>query len=120
MFEYRFEDLNHATVLSLSGELTLDEAISDLRNVLLEKLSHADNIVINLDGIKAIDLSVLQLFCSAHRMALTSGKSLSLSSYPTLFMKAVRNVGLSSLVCRNDIWRAECLWPELSMLPGEN
>ncbi|MDA8086232.1 MAG: STAS domain-containing protein, partial [Nitrospiraceae bacterium] len=87
--------------------------------VLLEGISSANNIVIDLLNVDVVDLAVLQLLCSAHRMAMASGKSLSVSSYPEPFTNAIREAGLSSYACRNDSWRHECLWPEKVALPAE-
>ena len=118
MFEHRLEKSGESVVLSFSGELSLEKAV-EFREVLLEALNGANSVVIDILDVDVVDLAVLQLLCSAHRMALISGKSFSVSGYPEPFTNAIREAGLSRFVCRNDVWRAECLWPEKMALPAE-
>lgn len=115
MLEYHFEDSGGSFLLGISGELTL-ENIPGLRNALLERLDQDGNITINLEKIGAVDISFIQLLCSAHRTALSRGKSISLSSYPEPFMKAIKDSGLCSFVCRKNGKRTECMWPEPTAL----
>ncbi len=116
MLEYRFDNSGDPAVLAVSGGLTLDNIV-ELRKILLEALNQAENTVINFENTDSVDLAFLQLLCSAHRMALASGKSLSLKNYPKPLAESIREAGLSSFVCRNDTWRIECLWPETAALP---
>lgn len=118
MLEHRLEKSEDSAVLTLSGELSL-EKIVEFRKVLLDGLNGTNNMVIDLLKVDTVDLAVLQILCSAHRMALESGKSLSVSSYPEPFTEAIRESGLSSYACRNDVWRHECLWPGKVPLPAE-
>ncbi|MDA8088613.1 MAG: STAS domain-containing protein [Nitrospiraceae bacterium] len=119
MLEYRFEKSGNPAVLRFSGELSIDKIV-DLRNILLDSLNQTENILIDLEKAGPVDMAFLQLLCSAHRMALKSGKSLSVSSYPGPFMEAIKEAGLGSFTCKDAQWRSKCLWPDTLALPGEN
>ena len=66
-------------LINLGGDLTIDHA-QELKSVLLQALRDANHITIDCDQVKSVDLSCLQLFCSAHREAVTSQKDLMLKS----------------------------------------
>lgn len=63
--------------LCLDGELTVSNAAA-FRERFLEALKQSDQVEIDLDAVRAVDLAGLQLLCSAHRTAVVQGKTLTL------------------------------------------
>ena len=64
--------------VTLNGDLTVADA-TELKNLLLEALAARDFVEVDLTNVTGMDLSTLQLICSAHRTARTSGKELALT-----------------------------------------
>jgi anti-anti-sigma factor len=63
----------------LEGELTVANA-AELKNLLLEALAaKGDHIEVNLEGVTGLDLSFMQMMCSAARTARNRNKELSLT-----------------------------------------
>ena len=97
-------------VLSLDGELTVARA-AELHEALVHSLDKAETVEINLDNATRIDLSCLQLLCSAHRTAANRGKTLTVSdqSLP-IYLEARREAGfMYSKKCRY-VSTDDCLW----------
>ena len=108
--EYQREKLKDHTMLTFSGELTIAHA-DHLRSTLKETLDKADHVVLDVKQVTQMDLSALQLFCSAHRTAVADGKqirfgcpaqgaigqTLSLSGF-------VREIGCDRKVDHNCLW----------------
>lgn len=99
-----------AYVLKLKGNLTIERA-HELKQALLEALRNNDRIAIDLEGITDVDLSCLQLLCSAHRTSLRLGKQLTLHGEQSeIFKMAVRDAGFPRILgCHEDPERG-CLW----------
>lgn len=96
--------------LKLEGELTVALA-ADLRAALLNSFERADNVIINLDNVTKIDLSCLQLLCSAHRTADEDGKTLTVED-PTLpmYVEARKDGGfMYNKPCKH-VSTEDCLW----------
>ncbi len=70
-----FEGPDDTGTLMLKGELTIQHG-ARLKEVLLSALDRTTNLSIALEGITEIDLSCLQVLCSAHRTAICSQKSI--------------------------------------------
>lgn len=60
------------TVISVNGELVID-TIQDLKKELLTELAQNKVLIVNLQQVKEIDLSAIQLFFSAWTSALIKG-----------------------------------------------
>lgn len=96
--------------LKADGQLTVARA-ADFKKALETSLEKANNIEINLNQVTSIDLSCLQLMCSAHLSAAKAGKSLSIKD-PTfpIFLEAKENAGFTySKPCRF-VSTDDCLW----------
>ena len=96
--------------LKLDGEMNISRA-TDLKDALLESLEKAETVEINLNDVTGIDLSCLQLLCSAHRSASKEGKALTIKdpSLP-LYIEARKNAGfMYSKSCRH-VTTDDCLW----------
>ena len=97
-------------VLRLDGSWTIERA-NELKRMLLEALNSGENIVIDLEGLTDLDLSSMQLFCSAHRTSLREGKYLALHERKSQSLKQmVREAGFArTLGCHKDPDKS-CLW----------
>ena len=62
-------ELAEAYVLKLDGSWTIERA-QELKHALVEALKDSDHITIETEGLREVDLSALQLLCSAHRTSL--------------------------------------------------
>jgi len=60
--------------LTLKSDITI-QISSELKEKLIKALDNSDNININLENVSNIDLSCLQLLCSAHDTALKENKT---------------------------------------------
>ncbi len=96
--------------ITLDGEITLNHA-EELRMLLIKALIDADRVVVDFGPVSDVDISCLQLLCSAHRSAGRMKKVVSLSrNWPAPFAKAVRDAGYKRLTgCRLDMDHS-CLW----------
>lgn len=99
-------------VLTLHGALTI-QRITELKEAVLKSLNSHSHLEIKLEDVRQVDLSFLQLLCSAHKTALSLGKDFTLSSpRPDLFQKTVHDAGFTRRVgCHQDPCKY-CLWKE--------
>jgi ABC-type transporter Mla MlaB component len=82
-------------VVTLTGELTIACA-EELKAKLSQLLQKFADIRIQLVDVSAVDLSWLQLLCSAHRTAAALGKALTLEGeMPPLLRQAMRHAGFT-------------------------
>jgi len=97
-------------VLKLKGSWTVKRA-NELKRVLLEILNSCEHMVIDLEELTDLDLSSMQLFCSAHRTSLRDGKHLALYERKSQSLKQmVREAGfVRTLGCHKDP-NKNCLW----------
>lgn len=94
-----------ANNLTLTGDLTISRA-ADILSLLRESLQAGDEVRIILQEVSRVDLSCLQLLCSAHRTAAAAGKVLTLETpVPNVFRKLMRQAGFISP-------NANCLFPD--------
>jgi anti-anti-sigma factor len=96
--------------LRVGGELTIQHA-AELRTCLLDALSNAQSVRIDLEAVEDIDLACLQILCSAHKSALLAGKALCLGDgAPECFRDSLDVAGFSRLRgCNTDAGNS-CLW----------
>ncbi len=112
MIDCKVKNSKKKSILNLEGELTIINA-SELKNILLDAIDKSKDIELNLDKVTNVDLSCLQLFCSAHRTSLKLDIHLSINSnHPDVFNNAVRDAAFPlnkgcKLDCNNS-----CLWIE--------
>ncbi len=105
-----FEQTGNQGDLTLDGDLTLSQA-GELRTLLIKALINADRVVLDFGSVTDIDLSALQLLCSAHRSAVRLNKQLIFSGeWPGLFKQAVNDAGYARFAgCHLDCENS-CLW----------
>jgi anti-anti-sigma regulatory factor len=96
--------------ITLEGDLTVGQA-DGLRMLLIKALIDADHVQVNFGSVTGVDLSCLQLLCSAHRSAGRMKRRLSMSGgWPDLFEKTVKEAGYARFTgCRLDVDHS-CLW----------
>ena len=98
------------SVLKLKGNWTIERS-NELKHALLEALNSGESIVIDLEGLTCLDLSTMQLFCSAHRTSLRLGKRLALHEQKSEILKRmVLDAGfVRTIGCHSD-HKKKCLW----------
>jgi anti-anti-sigma regulatory factor len=96
--------------ITLDGKLTVGRA-EEMRMLLIKALIDSDDVRVGFGAVEDVDLSCLQLLCSAHRSAARMKKHFSLSGHrPELFTRTVKEAGFTRLVgCRLDADHS-CLW----------
>jgi ABC-type transporter Mla MlaB component len=96
--------------ITLDGELTLPRA-EELKKLFAQALDDQDSIEIKFGGVRAVDLSFLQLVCSLHRSAVTRKKHISLEgAVPTALKETATDAGYLRLDgCKLDFEKS-CLW----------
>jgi len=79
--------------VTLTGDLTISRA-AEILSLLKNSLQANDEVRITLRDVSRIDLSCMQLFCSAHRTAAAAGKVLTLEvPVPDVFRQLIRQTG---------------------------
>ncbi len=112
MFECKVEESGDKKTLSINGELKIQDA-AELQKVLIESLENTEHLDLNLENVTGIDMSCLQLLCSAHKTMSSSDRRLTLSSsYPEVVREAVNDSGYQQFKgCESDKDET-CLWVE--------
>lgn len=100
----------NTTRLQLTGQLNVMRA-TEIREQLMAALKGFHQVEIALDNAATIDLSCLQLICSAHRTAIESGKVLTLITSDELLLAGVKKTagfaaGTECIFNRKN----SCLW----------
>ncbi len=62
--------------LAINGEMNIQK-IAEIREAICDAFSASDSVVLDLQGVTEIDLTGLQLICSAHISSITKGKGFS-------------------------------------------
>ncbi len=107
---YDFETSGSSGVMKFKGELVLEHA-KKIKTALLESMGQMNNIAIDLKQVTQIDLSCLQVFCSAHRTFDTQKKVLSfVENGEGLIVQTLNQAGLmKNKACGLELDTA-CLW----------
>jgi ABC-type transporter Mla MlaB component len=98
------------TVISLGGDLTLSY-VEEMRKIFMKALVNADLVSLQFENVGEVDLSCLQLFCSAHRSAVRLKKRIVLAGdAPQALKDAAEAAGYARQKgCRLDCDNT-CLW----------
>lgn len=108
--EYEIEQDGGAWTFRPAGSIRIDDS-QRLQSMLLDAMSRHDDISIDVTGLEHIDLSVMQIFCSAHRTATVRGKRFAFSGnrQPCL-AQTIRLMGFDRETgCRLDQTKT-CIW----------
>ncbi|HWR72770.1 MAG TPA: STAS domain-containing protein [Nitrospirota bacterium] len=110
MSDYEIRQTDKEGELVISGSLTVDNA-GRLRKALLDSIERHEDVGLDIAEDAVLDLSFLQLLCSAHRTAVAAKKSFKIRGTACLNMvKAVGESGyLRKTGCSRDR-NGSCLW----------
>jgi anti-anti-sigma factor len=113
MTDIRIEKEEARTVIVMSGEMTVEHA-AGLKDALIRSLEDADHLIVDLRDVTDMDVSCLQLLCSAHRTFAGARKTLEIKSdYPETLKETVREVGYSrDCGCTTETENG-CLWKRI-------
>jgi anti-anti-sigma regulatory factor len=105
-----FNQTDNKSFITLEGDLTLPHAEA-LKDIFTKALQESDDVSIAIVTVNNVDLSSLQLLCSAHRSAMLLKKRVSfIGSPPQAFNDAVEAAGLARAAgCKLDSGHS-CLW----------
>ncbi len=97
-------------ILHLEGDLTLPTA-AELRALLIKSLIDADSVTVRFGAVQDLDLSCLQLLCSAHRSAVRLKKQIRFEgNLPKVLQETAEAAGYSRVKgCQLDTEKS-CLW----------
>ena len=102
---------NDTGTLRLEGDLTI-ERTTKLLEVLRHALAVSDRIVVEFGEVSTVDLSFLQLLCSAHRTAVAKGKQFFFAGdRPDFLSDAAEQAGfIRKRKCQMNPEGQDCLW----------
>jgi ABC-type transporter Mla MlaB component len=108
--EFAYDQSGDEGMLTLNGKLTIDHA-AELRGNLIKTMEKANHLTIRIENVTEVDLSCLQLLCSAHRTAVSLKKNLTLNIPGRgIFPDTVKTAGYSrSCGCALSPDKS-CLW----------
>ncbi|MBF0340289.1 MAG: STAS domain-containing protein [Magnetococcales bacterium] len=108
MFHFSMDNARSVGVLSLSGDLTIRNA-AEFKEAMANAMDQANQLEINMTEVERIDLTTLQILCSAHRTLLKKGKSLALSgTVPAFIRETVQQAGFADCAGENEtsgLWK---------------
>jgi ABC-type transporter Mla MlaB component len=108
---------NNKSFIMLEGELTLPYA-EELKKTFVQAFANADCVSLTLADIQEVDLSVLQLFCSAHQGAMRSGKQLNIEgNLPQALRNSMGASGYSRRTGCPSACGTNCLWTTAASQP---
>jgi len=107
---YSIEQSDGTETITLEGDLTVSSA-EELRNLLIRSLSDSSRVGVNLEHVAEVDLTILQLLCSAHRTSAQMNKSI---GFTGALPEALKNIAVRSgfarhAGCPRDI-NKNCIW----------
>ncbi len=110
MSDFRMHEQESSGELILGGDLTIANA-PKIREALIRALERSAHVSVSVEDAAVMDLSFLQLLCSAHQTAVAGQKTFSIKNGHTEEMeKMVRDSGyLRTCGCSRDS-TGTCLW----------
>lgn len=114
-----FNRSGNAGIIVMEGDLTLPYA-ADMRSALIKALLDADDISVAIENVQDVDLSCLQLLCSAHRSAVRLKKHVAFKQpLPRIFSEMVEAAGFTRMTgCKLDCEK-NCIWMPASGVKNE-
>ena len=105
------DDSQNEGLLIADGELTVQRA-SDFKDMLTKAISEVNRLEINFDMVTEVDLTCLQLLCSAHKTCLKANKALSITGRQSEALKeAIKYAGYERHKgCKVAREKNKCLW----------
>lgn len=99
-FDFKVEKEGAVGILTLEGDQTIQYS-NELRTALLKSFDSVHHVVLDVERVTSLDLSCLQLICSAHKTAAGMKKRLTVTGNPEIFKKAMEEAGYGHM--RDDI-----------------
>jgi anti-anti-sigma regulatory factor len=98
-------------LLIADGELTVQRA-TDFKDMLTKAIGEVDRLEINFDTVTEVDLTCLQILCSAHKTCLKANKALSITGRQSEALKeAIKYAGYERHKgCKVAGEKNQCLW----------
>lgn len=116
MFEFKISSTNNSKAtqqieLTLSGDLSIAN-ITQLKELIVDKFSSNQQLVIDLSQATGFDFSLFQLLCSTHRYAQKHDKRFILKEYVSdEFISQGKGLGFfQNSACKDAITPEHCLW----------
>lgn len=108
--QFKIQEKGKRGMLFMEGDLTIDRA-EELKNTLLDALDKVSDVHFNIEKVTSMDLSCLQLLCSAHRTASLMNKEFSQSGGSSeAFKKTVTSAGYPRSIGCTETMAKGCLW----------
>jgi len=105
-----FNQSGNKSVIMLEGDLTLPHAKA-LKDIFTKALQESDHVSVGLENVHNVDLSCLQLFCSAHRSAVRMKKQIMFhGNLPGVLKSAAEAAGYNRLKGCTLACEKSCLW----------
>lgn len=103
-------EFNDHEIIKLVGELTIEHS-EELREILKDGLDREERLSLSFSKVTDIDLSFLQLICSAHRTALQANKIFRIDKQGSeILMTAIKDAGfVREEGCSLDLSKS-CIW----------
>jgi anti-anti-sigma regulatory factor len=107
-------------ILMLEGDLTMVQA-QETHQILFEAVLEVNSLIIDLQNVGEVDVSLIQLLCSAHRECYLSGK--------TILIENGENESINRLLEKSGYWKQRgclsgakesCLWQACSEIKQYN
>jgi anti-anti-sigma factor len=110
MKDFSLEQSGNVAVLAVNGPVTVERAC-ELKEILMKALHGAEHVVFDLEGVTEVDLSCLQILCSAHRTSARLNKRITISKVrPEVFCRVAECAGFERHTgCVQDTTKS-CLW----------
>ena len=103
------------TEVVINGSMTIDR-IEELRLGFLDAFNRGKKVQVSLDGVTEVDITGLQLLCSAHRTAIFNGVGLAVVGGECESLSEVardagmlRHIGCSQDTCGSCVWKSRAL-----------
>ncbi|MBF0147017.1 MAG: STAS domain-containing protein [Magnetococcales bacterium] len=110
MIDLSVDNSGETCTLILSGSITIQHA-TQLKEALLEGISAAKRLMVNLSDLERTDLAVIQLIYAAHRSLMEKGKTLEVEgAIPEAWYATIKEAGYSGCINTNDncgLWTGE-------------
>ncbi len=109
MLDKKIEENGEVSVLTLYGDITVQNA-AELREVLMEQLAAHSDLTIDLSYVTNCDLSLFQLICATHKRSIEDEKKVRLGDSSASVKEIASSGGfLRTSGCVPDP-KIECLW----------
>ncbi len=107
--KYTLNLANETAELALDGDVTVENS-----QILLTSLSDpqaaTDELIVNMSAVREIDLTGLQLLCSAHHSATKAGRKMRLAHISNATVDSMESLGFIRHVGCMDDKTGSCLW----------